>query len=84
MKISDLIDVLSDIKEEYGDKYIWSMDGLDFPCPREVEIELVSKLKRCDYGYEGGKATATKTIDVTLDYDGVKLDDRSMRLKDNW
>lgn len=51
MKISQLISVLEDVKNEYGDKYIWSLNDLDFPCPREFTIDLSSKLKRTDHGF---------------------------------
>lgn len=70
MKISQLISVLKDIKKLHGDKYIWSTDGLEFPLPSDFEIELVSKLKRTDYGVQGGKATAAKLIEVSIEYEG--------------
>jgi len=83
MKISQLISVLKDMKKYYGDKYIWSIDDLDFPCPREVEIELSSVLKRTDFGMNGGKSDDCTSLSLFLEYeDGVDLVDRCFEVRD--
>lgn len=78
MRIGHLIEVLTDIKKHYGDKYIWSLDELSFPCPRKMEVELCSKIKRTDCGYSGGKADSSIKIEVAFEYEGgVDVLDRS-------
>ena len=84
MKISQLVGVLEDLKEEYGDQYIWGCD-LDFPLPRSFEIELSKKLKITKLGFQGGKAGECKIVEVLLEYEGgVNLVDRSFDEKRDW
>lgn len=70
MKLSQLISVLEDAKKREGDKYIWSIEDLDFPCPQEFTLELTDTLKRTDHGMSGGKVDNTKEIEVSLEYEG--------------
>jgi hypothetical protein len=69
MKISDLIRLLEAIKKECGDKYIWSQEDLDFPCPRRFELELSDQVKRTNAEYLGIKTNETGIIDVSAEYD---------------
>ena len=84
MKISQFISVLEDMKKYYGDKYIWSMEDLDFPCPQEIEVELSNVLKRTDGGMmTGGKKHQIKSFNLHFEYeDGVDVLDRSFQDND--
>lgn len=77
MKLSEFISILSDLKDSYGDQFIWNLDDLTFPLPDKFIIELTPKVTKQMYGAKGGKVKDHKSIEVICEYDGVKLDDRS-------
>ena len=79
MRISQLVSVLNDLKENYGGKHIWKIEGLEYPLPDNMEVELASTLKRTSLGVKSGKANKTKEIKVLFEYEGeVNLVDRSI------
>ncbi len=69
MKISDLEDILKNIKDVHGDKHIWSMDIEELPCPDKVSLELVGTLERTEYGYTGGKVGDNVEVECVIEYD---------------
>lgn len=69
MKLSQLISVLEDVKRYEGDKYIWSVEDLVFPCPKSFIMELVDTVERTDLGMTVGKADNIKEIEVELEYE---------------
>lgn len=68
MKISELIEILQDIKKHNGDKFIWSQDNLDFPCPKRFSLELVNEINKTNMGYSGGQARDTKDVELYIEY----------------
>lgn len=68
MKISELVEILENIKKHHGDKFIWSQDNLDFPCPNKFSLELVSEINKTSMGYIGGQAREATDVEVFVEY----------------
>lgn len=79
MRISDLVSVLNDMKEIYGDKIILDMDS-SFPFPREMEVTLIQEV-------EGGVGNVSYNgsdellINIELNFDEQELFDRGFKEK---
>lgn len=80
MKLSELIRILEEVKSEYGDKHIWTVDGLDdFPMPRTIEIDLCKNIKKTEFGCSSGKSNENEEIEILIEYKGAKYFDRCIR-----
>lgn len=78
MKVTDLINILTEIEKTHKGWSIWSISDLDCACPNDFGIELVNKIIKNQGCLNGGK----KLIDVKVYCDYREVEGKENELID--